>query len=193
MKVKILKNKHFQTEKDFPQRGTKDSSGYDIVATSNPNIIGEVGKVSGAWDRVDYIEYDTNLHISPDNRCYRGFSEINPKIGNHFCYFDTLVFPRSSISKTNLILANSIGLIDNDYRNSIKLRFKYIFQPEDFYVINNGVGSHIEGYVNYDKIYKKGQKIGQLKFSQVIDAEFELVDELTDTERGKGGFGSTGE
>lgn len=187
MKVKILKNKHFQTEADFPKRGSKDSSGYDIIATSNPNIIGEVGQVSGTWDRVDYIEYNTNLHIAASHK--EGSDGVFREWRR---FFDSLVFPRSSISKTNLILANSIGLIDNDYRNSIKLRFKYIFQPEDLCAATD-LGGRIVGKINEDKIYKKGQKIGQLKFSQVIDAEFELADELTDTERGEGGFGSTGE
>ena len=77
---------------------------------------------------------------------------------------------------------------DNDYRNSIKFRFGYRFQPEDF--MSSGEG--VIGCVNENKIYRKGDKIGQLKFSKVINAQFRLVDKLQNTDRGQGGFGSTG-
>ena len=42
-----------------------------------------------------------------------------------------------------------------------------------------------------DKIYKKGDKIAQLVFEPTVQVEFELVDDLTQTQRGEGGFGST--
>jgi dUTPase len=95
--------------------------------------------------------------------------------------------PRSSVRKYNLTLANSIGLIDHDYRGEILVCFKYNWQPEDF-TIHNG---KIEGKINSNKIYKKGDKICQVKFTQVERAGFYLVDNLDSTERGEGGFGST--
>jgi dUTP pyrophosphatase len=153
----------------LPQKGTEVAAGYDIVATSTPNIVGAQVEAS-AWKRIDYIEYETNLFIAP--------SAVT---------FHTLIHPRSSISKYNLVLANSIGLIDNDYRGMVICRFKYIWQPEDS--VYSGGGFYINP--NIDRIYKKGDKIAQLVFEPTVNVEFELVDDLNNTQRGSGGFGST--
>jgi dUTP pyrophosphatase len=83
-----------------------------------------------------------------------------------------LVFPRSSVSKTSLVLANSVGVIDSGYRGSIMLKFKYLE----------------EGFV-----YDVGDRIGQLVIIPYPQISFEEVDELSETERGEGGFGSTSE
>ena len=102
-----------------------------------------------------YIEYKTGLAIEiPEG-------------------FVGLIFPRSSISKTDLILTNSVGVIDSGYRGEIKLRFKI----------------SKEGDIN---IYEKGDKIGQLIIIPYPQIEFEEVNELSSTERGEDGFGSSG-
>ena len=81
-----------------------------------------------------------------------------------------LVFPRSSVSKKeNFYLKNSVGVIDSGYRGEIKLRF-------------NKSESH----------YHRGDKIGQLIILPYPTIYLEQVDELSSTERGEGGFGSTG-
>jgi hypothetical protein len=49
----------------------------------------------------------------------------------------------------------------------------------------------LEGYVNFTKLYNKGDKVCQLKVTKVENVEFVLVDELDSTNRGDGGFGST--
>lgn len=85
-------------------------------------------------------------------------------------------------------MANSIGLIDADYRGEVLIRFNYVWQPEDFQVGQNGI---IEGRLNESKIYQKGDKICQLKVTKVENVEFSLVSELDNTNRGEGGFGST--
>jgi dUTP pyrophosphatase len=167
----------------LPQKGSKVSAGYDIIATSEPKIVGESNKNAKeeliGLKRIDYIEYETNLYIAP--------SPVT---------FHTLIHPRSSISKYNLILANSVGLVDNDYRGMVICRFKYIWQPEDFIwgSINDkeaNISRIVSGYINPEKIYKKGDKIAQLVFEPTVQVEFELVDDLNNTERGEGGFGST--
>jgi len=79
-------------------------------------------------------------------------------------------------------------LIDADYRGEVLLRFKYIWQPEDYLVGNDKT---LEGYVNFTKLYNKGDKVCQLKVTKVENVEFVLVDELDSTNRGDGGFGST--
>lgn len=84
-----------------------------------------------------------------------------------------LVFPRSSISKTPHTLANSVGVIDSGYRGSIKLRMRYDDSRDDME-------------------YAYGDKIGQLIILPIPTVELVEVSKLSDTERGSGGFGSTG-
>lgn len=189
MIVEILKNEHFQSEKDFPQKGTEKSTGFDVIATSEPKIVGTRSKAGGDWwNEIDYIEYETNLHIAPQS-IFREKPMTMSEEEIEEIVFDCLAFPRSSVRKYNLTLSNCVGLIDNDYRNSIKVCFNYNFQPRDLFAIPTG---QIVGNINMNKIYKKGDKICQLKFTEVIGVQFKLVDKLSDTDRGMGGFGSTG-
>ena len=83
-----------------------------------------------------------------------------------------LLMPRSSISKTPLRLCNSIGLIDAGYRGELMA------------VVDNVK----------DEVYnvELGQRIFQIVAMNGNPISFDLVDELTDSERGQGGFGSTG-
>jgi len=183
MKIQVLKNESYSDISNLPTRGTLRSTGYDIVATSDPEIVGE--KNEFGYSRIDYIQYKTNLKMAV----------YHPS--RHVGDYDVLVMPRSSISKYNLVLANSVGLIDPDYRGEILVRFKYIWQPEDYFIQTklsddgSPLYQFVAGKPNLDKIYKKGDKICQLKVTRVEPAEFYLVDELDKTTRGDGGFGST--
>jgi len=85
-----------------------------------------------------------------------------------------LIFPRSSNSKTDLYLTNHVGVIDSGYRGEIM--FKY--RP-------------VNGLLNA-KIYHIGDRIGQLIIMPYPQIELVETAELSDTERGEGGFGSTG-
>ena len=87
--------------------------------------------------------------------------------------FVGLVFPRSSIRKYELALSNSVGVIDSGYRGEIQATFKK----------TNGLDS---------LSYKVGDRIAQIMIIPHPPIEFDEVDELSDTERGEGGFGSTG-
>lgn len=180
MKIQILKNDTYQSVDNLPKKGTDRATGYDIIATSGPEIVGETND-RGGYKRVDYIQYRTNLKLAVQKD--RVFSSFGHTDFDH----DILAFPRSSISKYNMVLANCIGLIDADYRGEVLLRFKYIFQPEDYIILDN----QIIGSVNPTKIYSIGDKICQLKVTKVENVEFTLVDELDATDRGDGGFGST--
>lgn len=82
-----------------------------------------------------------------------------------------LIFPRSSVSKTSLSLRNCVGVIDSSYRGEIKLRFS----------IDNGA----------NKEYYIQDKIGQLIVFELPNMEVLEVGELSNTDRGSGGFGST--
>lgn len=84
-----------------------------------------------------------------------------------------LLFPRSSIGKkTWLRMSNSVGVIDSDYRGTI-------------HAIYDNIGCDRQ-------VIKKGQRIAQGIIVPIPKVEFEEVEELSTTERGEGGFGSTG-
>ena len=109
---------------------------------------------------------------------------VNMKVKENTLKYDTgiaveippgyvgLVFPRSSVCKTGLSLANSVGVIDSDYRGSISFVF----------------------YKGADLIeaYSYGDRIGQLLIVPIPSVEFVEAEELSETERGAGGYGSTG-
>lgn len=92
-----------------------------------------------------------------------------------------LIFPRSSISQTRQILSNCVGVIDSGYRGEITFKFKGI---------NVFVGIANKGYEVVD--YNVGDRIGQLIIMPYPHIEFEEVAELSESDRGTGGYGSTG-
>lgn len=102
-----------------------------------------------------YVEYDTDLAVAIP----KGY------VG--------LVYPRSSVSKTGWHLANSVGVVDQDYRGPIKLRF-------------------YRGTNSQPVPYEVEERVGQLVIVPCPTVEFTEVDELDETDRGEGGFGSTG-
>ena len=146
----------------IPTYAKPGDAGMDLIATSINT------------DNDDYIEYGTGLAIEIPNG-YVG-----------------LVFPRSSNSKKDLLLCNSVGVIDSGYRGEIKLRYKRIINPssEKFYMRDN-LFSSPSIYLTIDH-YEVGDKVGQIMILPIPFVEFTEVDELSQTERGNGGFGSTG-
>jgi len=181
MKIQVLKNETYQSTDNLPKKGTDRATGFDVVVTSDPEIVGDQYE-NGTYKRIDYIQYKTNLKLAVlKDRQFSNFGYTDLD-------YDILAFPRSSVSKYNLVLANCIGLIDADYRGEVLLRFKYIWQPEDYKIRTDNL---LEGYVNFTKLYNKGDKVCQLKVTKVENVEFVLVDELDSTNRGDGGFGST--
>jgi dUTP pyrophosphatase len=82
-----------------------------------------------------------------------------------------LVYPRSSISNTGMLLSNAVGIIDAGFRGTVKARFR-----------------HIPG----TKMYDVGDRVAQFMIIPYPTVEIEEVEELTQTERSSGGFGSTG-
>jgi dUTP pyrophosphatase len=164
-----------------PKQGTEHSIGYDVVATTDPEINGEfLAEDPKLYSRINYIQYKTSVFLVPDlHEVVK--REVKAKI------LATNIYPRSSISKYNLILKNSVGICDADYTGEYLLRFAYTIQPEDLVIKNN----RIYATINHSKIYKKGDKCGQLIFTSGYKANFHLVDELPTTIRGAGGFGST--
>ena len=87
-----------------------------------------------------------------------------------------LLFPRSSVSKTDLALANCVGVVDSGYRGELTFRYKFAK----------------EAYFASLKRYQDGDRIGQLVIMPYPTIEPIESAELSDTERGSGGYGSTG-
>lgn len=87
-----------------------------------------------------------------------------------------LLFPRSSVSKKDLSLCNSVGVIDAGFFGEIKLRFKPSRLKMDLRV----------------RDYEVGDRIGQLIILPLPEVTLTEVDELGDSERGDGSFGSSG-
>ncbi len=85
-----------------------------------------------------------------------------------------LIYPRSSNSKTDLYLTNHVGVIDSGYRGEIMFKYR-----------------SINGLLN-SKVYQLGERIGQLIIMPYPQIELIESDELSDSDRGEGGFGSTG-
>ena len=139
MKVRI---KRLSENAVIPAYANPGDAGLDLVAT--------YVKVED-HNKYGFFEYGTGLAIEiPEG--YVG-----------------LIFPRSSISKTGMMLANAVGVIDPGYLEEIKLRFKYI----------SGTDS-----------YNVGDRIGQLIILPIPRIEFEEVEDIGESKRG--GFGSTG-
>ena len=86
--------------------------------------------------------------------------------------FVGLVFPRSSIQSTGVRLTNCVGVIDSGYRGPVKA----VFDIKDSSLI----------------YYNKGDRFAQIMIIPYPQIEFEEAEELSETERNAGGFGSTG-
>lgn len=163
MKVKIKK---LHPDAIIPKYAKPGDAGMDLVATSK--IYDEEGNVS----------YGTGL----------AFEIPQGYVG--------LLFPRSSNCKKDLLLCNSVGVVDSGYRGEIFFKFK----PSPFYtggenssyfdeiVLSQNKDEHYEGISEYIV----GDRIGQIIIMPYPSIEFEEVEELSSTERGEGGFGSTG-
>lgn len=146
MKVKFRKLSKKAVTPSYAKAG---DAGMDLTATSM-NTVHE----GTHWTQYAYIEYGTDIAVAIP----KGF------VG--------LIFPRSSISKTVLSLANAVGVVDSGYRGEIKCRFKYTD-------------------IRTGDLYKVGERIAQLIIVPYPEVELEEVEELDETERGEGGFGST--
>jgi dUTP pyrophosphatase len=85
-----------------------------------------------------------------------------------------LLFQRSSVYKTSMWLRNAVGVIDSDYRGTIQFKFKR------------------DASASHKGIYQVGDRIGQLVIVPAPEVALTKVAMLSTSERGDGGFGSTG-
>lgn len=142
-KLDILKIK---TDDKLPIYGTEFSAGLDLFCSNKENIIINPG---------DTVSIPTGLKLEIPNG-----------------YFGA-IYPRSSTGiKKNLMLANTMGVIDSDYRGEIKLFFY--------------------NYGKEKQIIKPNDRLAQLIIQPYKKMAVQKVDFLSESTRGEGGFGSTG-
>lgn len=122
---------------------------------------------------------DAGLDISTINHYFEKLED-----GDYLCVYETglaielpedhlgLLFPRSSVSKKSLSLSNCVGVIDQDFRGQVLFKFRVTKEL-------------------HPNIYADGDRVGQLVVLPFPKMEPVFVDELSTTERGTGGFGST--
>lgn len=176
----ILKIKKLHEEAVLPNYATAGDAGLDFTATE--------------------IEFEDKYV-----QCRTGISVEVPEghVG--------LLFPRSSISNKDLVLANSVGVVDSGYRGEIVFRFKICTEEDKCDLIE--VCDHCNGYGALDvedtneeipcpvcsgsgevlgiELYSIGDKIGQMIILPYPKFIVKEVDQLSGTERGAKGFGST--
>lgn len=168
LKVKIKK---LNENVVIPTYAKNGDAGLDLTATSK--------------------EYDENGNIVYGT----GLSFAIPK------GYVGLLFPRSSNANKDLLLSNSVGVLDSSYRGEVTFKFKpsslickigtdYSGQKETEFDSETMYVSHSDAEDHRD--YEIGDRIGQLLIIPYPKVEFELVNDLSKTERGSGGYGSSG-
>lgn len=175
MEVKIKKLKE---EAIIPQYAKNGDAGLDFTATS----------VNYDSD-IDCIVYGTGIAVEiPEGH-----------VG--------LLFPRSSISKYDLYLTNCVGVIDSGYRGEIMFKFKTYLNyystvldidgeqmrplEEGLFEIFQTADDQLKELYSSVNIYAIGDRVGQMIILPYPKVEFILSEELSDSERGIGGYGST--
>jgi dUTP pyrophosphatase len=146
--MEIVKIKKLHKDAVIPQYAKYGDAGMDLVATSI----------------ISNTTFDVTYGMGIALEIPEGF------VG--------LIFPRSSIRKTDLALTNCVGVIDSGYRGELQATFKKVYGKND---------------IRIDEVdYKVGDRIAQIIILPYPTIRFEEVEQLSNTERGEGGFGSTG-
>ena len=131
---------------DSPKRAHSTDSGIDLTLI----------KVEEKRENIFF--FDTGVSIEPPAGYY---AEL---------------YPRSSIYKSDFIMTNSVGIIDDSYRGILYMPMRYV-----------GVD---DGLLEAKKMI--GSRVGQLIIKKLQLVECEIVIATSETKRGEGGFGSTG-
>ena len=139
---------------------------YDVVATSEQEIAPNVWKYG--------IGLAFEIEGKPDDLVVENeFGKEQIRVPQDRDWNVSLdLRPRSSMWKTGMVLSNSVGTVDDLYRGEVSAIFYHVFPDMPR--------------------YRVGDRIGQIKLGITLPLEFEEVDELGQTARGDGGYGSTG-
>ena len=169
METLKVKIKKLSENAVIPTYSQEGDAGMDLVATSE------------SYDEFGNIIYGTGL----------SFEIPKGYVG--------LLFPRSSNANKQILLSNSVGVIDSGYRGEVSLKFKSTVRVISFNTLKNIIHNFfkkkfkkvsIKNY--YGNAYKVGERVGQIIILPYPQILFEEVEKLSETKRGTGGYGSTG-
>lgn len=160
-----IKIKKLCVEAVLPKYAKEGDAGMDLTATSK------------SYDEFGNVVYGTGLAVEIP-KGYAGF-----------------LFPRSSVSKQDLSLANAVGVVDAGYRGEIMVKFKFAGSIFNYSDEEETFISNVVEFPEFEELnaYEVGDRVVQIIIMPVPEIEFEETDELSDSSRGEGGFGSTGQ
>jgi len=167
---------------------------YQLNIKLNPDLDKETRDYYNNYKGTYEGDSGIDLPLPLDTKVYKnGIETINFGIS---CSMTNLVekrqvsyflYPRSSISSTEIMLANSVGIIDKGYRGNIMAKVRYFPIVSWFQWMFS-----LFGLFSGKKLVKKGTKLFQICAPTLDPIKISIVDELDNTERGIKGFGSTG-
>lgn len=164
MKIKIKK---LSSNAKLPYKKHADDFCYDLYATSCEEIAPNVYKYGfGIAIQIERGK-ETVFEMGP----LRGYLSIDTSKMPFL--FDIDIRPRSSVWKTGMVLSNSVGTVDEGYTGEISAVFYHVIPTLP--------------------IYKVGDRVAQMKIGLTLPVDFDVVEELNETERKAGGYGSTGQ
>lgn len=169
MNVKIKK---LHPNAVVPRKAYPSDFCYDCVAVSEEEIAPGVWKYGLGFA----VQIERGIETMVTSTCYHGGKEMRYHTSMDFSRSHVTLSldlrARSSVWKTGMVLSNSVGTVDENYRGEISAVF---------YHVNKDLPR-----------YRVGDRVAQLKIGISLPVAWELVDSLEDTDRGEGGYGSTG-
>ena len=160
---------------------TEDSNLEYLYSNKSQSHKGDSGIDLYTPKEINFLPGETKL-INLQIKCQM----IDNMTENDVSYY---LYPRSSISKTPLRLANSVGIIEAGYRGNIMVALTYIPTTNHFMEINENGKLDLD---NNKFVLAAGTRIVQICSGDLTPVNYMLKNELTQTDRGEGGFGSTG-
>lgn len=163
----VVKIKKLSINAVIPKYALNGDAGLDLVATSKSH------------DEKGNTVYGTGLAFAIPKGC----------VG--------LLFPRSSNASKDLLLSNSVGVLDSNYRGEVSFKYKKTVRVPYFGTIRNILcdlgmcNKHVVKNCEGDD-YKIGDRVGQLIVLPYPKVDFLITEDLGETNRGEGGYGSTG-
>lgn len=184
IELKIL-NKEFYKQNDctewvydnpLPYYATPGSAAMDLVCTKDITI-----------DPQERVMIPTGLAIWIGSHNDNALRSFRPHWG-----IAGLILPRSGLGTKGLVLANTVGLIDEDYQGELMVSAWNTLPPNPDSDINWYDGAP-EYWDDNEIVLKAGDRFAQLMFVPIIKAQWQVVEEFSKkTERNIGAFGSTG-
>lgn len=173
MKIKF---KRYNENAVIPQKAYDKDFCYDLVAVSEEEIAPNVWKYGFGFGlqikrQTEVVEFGLVINDRYGN-CYGRKNDRIIDFEQSPLNLSLDIRSRSSVWKTGMVLSNCTGTVDEGYTNEISAVFYHVMPDMPR--------------------YKVGDRVAQMKVGVTFPIEFEVVEELSKTERGNGGFGSTG-